>query len=62
MNIKKLSIFNNTPEEINELIPQIFRDKISNIHFTSEFDNSFGFELRSEVSSFCSRVLFTALL
>ncbi|AGF84957.1 hypothetical protein QJ854_gp825 [Moumouvirus goulette] len=53
MNINKLSTFNNTIEEINELVPKIFRDKISRINFTSGFDNSFGIDLYSEISSFC---------
>ncbi|AVL95148.1 hypothetical protein ma761 [Moumouvirus australiensis] len=53
MNIKELSTFNNTTEEINTLVPDIFRDKISKIFFTSQFDNSFGIEIYSEISSFC---------
>ncbi|QGR54274.1 hypothetical protein [Moumouvirus maliensis] len=53
MNIKELATFNNTIEEINKLVPEIFRNKISKIHFTSQFDNSFGVELYSEISSFC---------
>uniref|UniRef100_A0A6G6ACC4 Uncharacterized protein n=1 Tax=Borely moumouvirus TaxID=2712067 RepID=A0A6G6ACC4_9VIRU len=54
MNIKELATFNNTNEEINKLVPEIFRDKLHKIHFTSQFDSSFGVELYSEISSFCN--------